>query len=56
MAIMIFTASLALIGTAAVAAAAGDDDSPTTSFLGQEIPRDSISVPEDWGAPNTKQL
>ncbi|PKB71947.1 MAG: hypothetical protein BZY87_02985 [SAR202 cluster bacterium Io17-Chloro-G6] len=53
LAILIFTASLALIGTAALAGAAGDDDSSTT-VLGYEIARDRISVPEDWGVPNTK--
>ncbi len=55
-AIIVFTASLVLIGTVAAAVAAGDDDSPTTSILGTEIPRDRISIPEDWGAPNTKTL
>lgn len=54
-AILVFAGSLALIGAAAVAAA-GEDDSPTTTILGREISRNRISVPGDWGAPNTKQL
>ncbi len=45
--ILVFGASLALIGTAAVAAAAGDDNSATTSFLGTETPRDRYAVTED---------
>ena len=56
LAILVLAASISLIVTAAVATAAGEDDSPTTTVLGHEIARDRVSIPGDWGAPDTKAL
>lgn len=52
----IFFISLALLVTSAVAVAKGPDDDKTIKVLGHEVTRDRVSVPNDWGAPITKQL
>ncbi len=53
---VVLSISIVLVATAAVAAAAGSGDSRTINVLGEEIDRDRVAVPSDWGAPNTKQM